>query len=129
MFTIDQIKDAHSKVKSGADFPAYVQALIQLGVSGYETYVSDGHSIYFGKDGFTLISPAKYSPLEISGTGNHESFKSDLKDHQQGKTDYPTFCRLSAEAGVHRWVVDLSKMTCTYFDKSGNVLLTEIIPG
>jgi hypothetical protein len=28
MFTITQIKEAHSKVKSGADFPAYIQGLI-----------------------------------------------------------------------------------------------------
>ena len=27
MFTLDQIKEAHAKVKSGADFPGYVQEL------------------------------------------------------------------------------------------------------
>jgi hypothetical protein len=27
MFTIDQVKEAHSKVKSGADFPKYIKAL------------------------------------------------------------------------------------------------------
>lgn len=32
MFTIQQIKDAHSKVKSGADFPAYIQDIKKLGV-------------------------------------------------------------------------------------------------
>ena len=33
MFTIQQIKDAHSKVKSGADFPKYMQDIIALGVT------------------------------------------------------------------------------------------------
>ena len=33
MFTIEQIKNAHAKVKSGADFPTYVQNLIKLGVT------------------------------------------------------------------------------------------------
>ena len=33
MFTIQQIKDAHSKVKSGADFPQYMQDIIALGVT------------------------------------------------------------------------------------------------
>jgi hypothetical protein len=47
MFTIEQIKAAHSKVKSGTDFPAYVQELIALGVTGYETYVADGHTGLF----------------------------------------------------------------------------------
>ena len=45
MFTIDQIKEAHSKVKSGADFPQYVQDLIKLGVIHYTTYVRDGHTV------------------------------------------------------------------------------------
>ena len=30
MFTIAQIKEAHDKVKSGADFPKYIQDLINL---------------------------------------------------------------------------------------------------
>ena len=41
MFTLEQIKSAHSKVKSGADFPNYVQDIIKLGVIFYETHVSD----------------------------------------------------------------------------------------
>ena len=38
MFTIQQIKEAHSKVKSGADFPKYVHDIIALGVTSYETF-------------------------------------------------------------------------------------------
>lgn len=41
MFTIEQIKAAHSKVKSGADFPSYIREIKQLGVTGYEVSVSD----------------------------------------------------------------------------------------
>lgn len=33
MFTVEQIKTAHSKVKSGADFPAYIQDIKKLGVT------------------------------------------------------------------------------------------------
>jgi hypothetical protein len=39
MFAIEQIKAAHSKVKSGADFLNYVQDLIKLGITSYETLV------------------------------------------------------------------------------------------
>lgn len=35
MFTLDQIREAHVKVKSGADFPHYIQDLIVLGVQKY----------------------------------------------------------------------------------------------
>ena len=105
MFTIDQIKAAHLKVKSGADFPIYVQDLIRLGVTYYETYVSDGHTDYSGKDDYKTSSPAKYGLLEIEGQGNIEQFKFDLKVHQQGKTDYATFCKDCAKSGVEKWAV------------------------
>lgn len=40
MFTIEQIQQAHSKVKSGADLPAYIRGLKQMGVLHYETFVT-----------------------------------------------------------------------------------------
>lgn len=49
MFAIEQIKTAHSKVKSGADFLNYVQDLIKLGITSYETLVADGKTTYFGQ--------------------------------------------------------------------------------
>jgi hypothetical protein len=33
MFTIEQIKQAHNKVKSGADFPKYIQEIKKLGMA------------------------------------------------------------------------------------------------
>ena len=128
MFTVEQIKAAHSKVKSGADFPQYVQDLIQLGVTFYQTYVTDGHTDYFGKDDYKTTSPAKYGPLAIAEESNNESFQKDLKAHQQGASDYLTFCSQCAAYGVEKWSVCMDKMTCTYYDKAGNVLLVEEIP-
>ena len=128
MFTIDQIKSAHSKVKSGADFPRYIQDLIHLGIECYSTYVVDGHSEYFGKDGYEVKSDAKYPVLKVSENSNSEKFKSYLKLHQQGQTDYMTFCKHSAEAGVEMWMIDVKEMTCTYYDLAGNKMLEEKIP-
>ena len=128
MFTIDQIQAAHSKVKSGADFPAYVQDLIQLGVSGYETYVSDGHTVYYGKNPFSIRSGAKYEALLIAGQSNKAQFLKDLNAHQQGKTSFPVFCNDCAKSGIEKWIVDMNKMTCTYYDKAGEEMLVETIP-
>lgn len=128
MFTIDQIKAAHSKVKSGADFPKYIHDLISLGVISYHTYVIDGHAEYYGKDGYQIKSDAKYSGLNVSEKSNVEMFINRLKAHQQGQTDYLTFCNDSANNGVEKWVVDTRKMTCSYYDKSRNVILEEQIP-
>lgn len=128
MFTIEEIKAAHSKVKSGADFPAYVQDLISLGVTHYETFVSDGHTDYFGTEDYNKSAPSKYETLAVAAESNIPQFQQDLKDHQQGKTDYSTFCNDCATSGVEKWVVDMDKMTCIYYDKQGNEMLAEAIP-
>ncbi|MBK6984682.1 MAG: DUF1398 family protein [Bacteroidetes bacterium] len=128
MFTIDQIKAAHSKVKSGADFPKYIQDLIGLGVEAYSTYVIDGHAEYFGKNGYQIKSDAKYADLNIAEKSDSQIFINRLKFHQQGQSDYMTFCNDSAKAGVEKWIVDTRKMTCTYYDLAGNRMLEEQIP-
>jgi uncharacterized protein YbcV (DUF1398 family) len=128
MFTVEQIKAAHSKVKSGADFPAYIQEIKLLGITHYECYVSDGHIDYHGTDNYTAKVPSKYSILTIAETPNAEQFKADLKAHQQGKTDYLIFCNDCAKSGIEKWVVCMDKMTCTYFDKAGKEILAEVIP-
>lgn len=128
MFTIYQIKEAHSKVKSGADFPSYVQDLIKLGVIKYESYVSDGHTLYHGNGGFQVQSDARYPTLTIAEHSNKIQFQKDLKDHQQGKTTYLTFCGDCATSGVEKWIVDMHKMSCTYYDKAGKEIVVETIP-
>lgn len=128
MFTIAQIKLAHAKVKSGADFPAYISEIKALGVAGYDNFVSDGANVYFGA-GIQVSSDPKYDSLTISANPSVDALKSALKIHQEGQTDYLTFCRQSADAGVEKWTVDILTMTCSYFDRNGNVMVVEVIPG
>lgn len=129
MFTIEQINAAHAAVKTGADFPAYIQAIKQLGVVVFETWVFDSHTEYYGRDDYRTASPSMYEPLTIADHAAAEQFKHYLKIHQQGETDYLTFCRHCAETGIEKWIVTLDAMTCTYYDKAGNEILVESIPG
>jgi len=128
MFTVEQIKTAHSKVKSGADFPAYIQDIKKIGVTYYETFVTDGHTDYYGENKYKTTSPARYEPVAIADTVDAEQFKKDLKEHQQGKTDYPTFIKMCATFGIEKWNVCMDKMTCTYYDRKGSEILVEEIP-
>jgi len=128
MFTVEQIKAAHSKVKSGADFPAYIQEIKEMGVTHYESYVIDGHIDYHGTKHHSAHVPAKYDALAISNSADAEQFKADLKAHQRGETDYLTFIKMCATFGIEKWKVSIAKMTCTYFDKAGNEILVEEIP-
>ena len=128
MFTVEQIEKYHEKVKSGADFPGYIQEIKQLGVIAFETWVNDSHTNYFGKKEYQQKSKPLYDVLTISENSDKEKFNDYLKIHQQGKTDYNTFCNHCAETGIEKWVASLDKMTCTYFDKHGNEILEEKIP-
>mgnify|MGYP000993594209 CR=1 FL=1 len=128
MFTLDQINEAHSKVRSGADFPQYIKDLLSLGVLKYSICVCDGHAEYIGKEDYSIHSKAEYPILHIASEIDSGNFKYHLKAHQQGETDYLTFCRNSAEAGVNKWTVDILAKTCTYYDRSGNLVLEEKIP-
>lgn len=128
MFTAEQIQAAHRKVKSGADFPAYVQEIKGLGVTHYEAYVSDGHIDYHGDNQHTATVPAKYAPLTIAASPNYPLFKAELVAHQQGKTDFMTFITMCAGTGIEKWAICMDKMTCTYYDLAGNEVLVEVIP-
>ena len=122
-------QDAYAKVKSGADFPTYVQNLIKLGVTRYETYVADGQTHYIGKNKVTVQSKPKYDTLAVADTSDKIQFVNDLRNHQKGNTNYPTFCSDCAKSGIVKWVVNTETMTCTYYDKLGTEMLIENIPG
>ena len=128
MFTLEQISNAHRQVKSGADFPNYIQALKKLGVIRYITFVEDGHTEFDGTEGFQLRSEPRYEALAISKNTDKSRFISNLKIHQDGKTNYMRFCQDCAEAGIINWVVRLEEMTCTYYGTSGDEVLVEAIP-
>lgn len=128
MFTLEQVKTIHSQVKSGADFPQYVQNLKAIGLAKYHLFVADGHGEYVGTEGATLTSPATDALLTITPTGSAEQLTQALAMHQQGHTDYSTFRRQAAEAGVEKWTVDAHALTCIYYDQQGNALVTEAIP-
>ncbi|MBT1686825.1 DUF1398 domain-containing protein [Dawidia soli] len=128
MFTLEQINAAHAKVKSGADFPRYFEELKGMGIAWYETSVADGHTVYHGADGYKTTSPARYALRAIAGVANPRQFQTDLRAHQQGKTDYFTFCGQCAAQGVGQWIVRMDLHTCTYYDRHANEVLTEEIP-
>lgn len=128
MFTIEQIELAHEKVKSGADFPKYIGEIKKIGVTAFETWVSDSHTEYFGNNGYRTTSQPQYKDLTISNGSDQEKFIHYLKIYQQGETDYFTFCKHCAETGIEKWVVCLEKMTCIYYDKAGKEILVEIVP-
>src|ERR1700742_4460638 len=128
MFTVEQIKAAHSKVKSGADFPKYVQEIKALGLVRYEYLLADGRTIYYGGNNYRTEGPAIYPEKEINPVSSASALEHIIRLHQQGKSDLLTFCQQAADAGVHHWEVNTQTMLCTYFDSNNQNMLAEPIP-
>lgn len=128
MFTVELIQEEHAKIKSGADFPIYIQNIKQLGVNAFETWVIDSHTEYLGDDGYQTKSEPMFDELFVADKSDKDHFSHYLKIHQQGEIDHNTFCRHCAETGIEKWFASLEEMTCTYFDKAGNTILVEQIP-
>lgn len=127
MFTLKDISEAHASVKTWADFPRYARTITEMGVTAYDTYVSDGHAVYFGNPD-PLPSPPKYENLQVAPDANKEHFIERLRVHQNGGSDYMTFCQDCAQNGVEKWTLDMKAGTCTYFDTKGQVLIVEHFP-
>lgn len=90
--------------------------------------MNDSHTIYSGNNNFKTNSLPQYDTLQISDEVKSGEFIQKLKSHQKGETDYYTFCKNCADSGIEKWIVNLDKMTCTYYDKSNNEILVEKIP-
>src|SRR5689334_1975095 len=103
MFTIEQIDDIHARLGNAETLADYVRALHAIGVEKYDSYLTDGHSEYFGKQGHKVSSPAVHDKLSIADTSNKEIFLEDLKLHEQGKTAYVEMSRGLADSGIEKW--------------------------
>lgn len=128
MFTLQAMMAAHAKVKSGADFPAYVQEIKHLGLLHYDFQVRDGQTEYYGANGFQINSEPIYTEKTISAKAFPAELEQIITEHQQGKSDFLTLCGQVAAAGVAKWKVDTQTMLCTYYDLEGQAIMAEPIP-
>lgn len=128
MFTKDQIFTAQAKVKSGADYPNLIQDLKAIGVRSYDHIVSDHSNMFYGDNGHSVVISHSQPSIPVAAEPSSQKLRHSLSIHQQGKTDYPTFCVQAGEAGVSKWVSDLQKMTVTYKGIAGGDILIEPIP-
>lgn len=103
MFTIENIRAAESKIKTGADFPQFIKEIKEMGVKRNDVCVSNGLSIYFDdEDNAQQVSPEGYPTLIINDESSADKLAQALKIHQQSETDYFAFCKQSEYAGVEK---------------------------
>ncbi len=127
MFTLEQINDIHDRLGEAETLLAYVRALHALGVETYESYLTDGHSEYFGEGGQNVTSPPAHEKMSIAETSSREKFLKHLKLHEQGETSYVEMSQGLAESGIEKWTVDTGKATMIFYDRAGSEMLVENI--
>jgi len=57
MFTLEQINHIHDQLGNAETLSEYLEALKKIGVETYDSFITDGHSEYFGKSGHKVVSP------------------------------------------------------------------------
>jgi uncharacterized protein YbcV (DUF1398 family) len=127
MFTFEQINDIHDRLGNAETLAQYLEALKNIGVDKYDSFITDGHSEYFGKDGHKVVSPPVHEKFSIAETSNRESFLKHLDLHNQRTTSYLEMSKGLADSGIEKWTFDTNKMTITYYGKDGNEILVESI--
>lgn len=127
MFTLEQIDDIHHRFGNADTLSQYLEALKNIGVDKYDSFITDGHSEYFGKHGHKVVSPPVHEKLSIAETCNRESFLKHLYLHTQGKTNYLEMSKGLADSGIEKWTFDTNKMTIAYYDTVGTEILIEAI--
>ena len=86
-----------------------MRALNSLGVETCDSYLTDGHSEYFGIDGYTVKSPAAHEKLSIAETSRREEFIEHLNLHNQHATTYLEMSKGLAASGIEKWMVEAGK--------------------
>jgi len=127
MFTLEQITDIHDRLGDRQTLGSYLSALRDIGVATYDSYITDGHSEYFGANGQRLVGPAFHDTFVISDSCDKEQFLQYMQQVEQGGIGYEEMSRALADNGVEKWTFDTEKLTITYLDKAGNALLSEIV--
>jgi uncharacterized protein YbcV (DUF1398 family) len=125
MFTFDQINDVHDQFGKANTLFQYAQALNALGVIYVNSYVTDGRSEYFGKDGYVVKSPTHHKTFTVAEKSSEETFHKYMQLAKEGQLGYVKMSKGFAESGVEMWRIDTEKATLTYYDKSGKQLLVE----
>ena len=125
MFTLEQITDIHDRLGSKETLGDYLRALRDIGIEAYDSYVADGHSEYFGRDGQRLIGPPFHETFAIAGTCDKDGFSRYLRQVAQGGVGYVEMSKAFAGHGVEKWTFHTEELTITYVDKGGDVLLAE----
>lgn len=126
-FSLAAIQEAHSKF-TGVDFPKLIKEFQRMGMVKNSFNLQNGVVAYEHQEGEQIIVQSAAVDVPIPAVSSSTTALDVLKRHQAGETDFLTFCREIAGAGVYKWVSDMEKMTCSYYNLHNDAVVVENIP-
>lgn len=126
-FTSKSIHEAH-KLYTGPDFPKLIKEFRLMGMITNSYNLETGIVSYVNETGECIEEKGIEVEFTIEENSFYDKALDALKRNQEGVSDFPTFCIEIARAGIYKWVSDLEKMTCSYYDKKETILISEDIP-
>lgn len=127
MSGVPSIESCFESVKSGSDFSSFISILLGNGVACYFHYVSTGNIIFVKHSGETVMLKNERKLLSVQNEFDSDKVKFIVKQHFRGQVSYADYCKQLADAGVAKWVVDLSEMARCYYSKRNEVIYSEAI--
>ncbi len=125
MVTLADLDLLHQQLGRADTLDAYCRALADLGVTGYDSHVVDGRTVFRTTEGDELVTPAHHDLIEIATEPDHAAVRATLSRADAGEIGYVEMSELLGAAGLERWSVDTRRLVMTYVDVLGVTVLTE----
>ncbi|HCY8359358.1 TPA: DUF1398 family protein [Staphylococcus aureus] len=126
-FTLSEIQQAHQQF-TGVDFPKLFKAFKDMVMTYNIVNIQDGTATYVHQSEDDIVTLSVKSNHPVAPSSNQSIVQDVLTRHQQGQTDFETFCNEMAEAGIYKWHIDIQAGTCTYIDLKEQAIISELIP-
>lgn len=126
-FKLSPIQQAHQQF-TGVDFPKLFKAFKDMGMTYNIVNIQDGTATYVHQSEDDIVTSSVKSNHPVAPSSNQSIVQDVLTRHQQGQTDFETFCDEMAQAGIYKWHIDIQAGTCTYIDLQEQAIISELIP-
>ncbi|HCU6926287.1 TPA: DUF1398 family protein [Staphylococcus aureus] len=126
-FKLSAIQQAHQQF-TGVDFPKLFKAFKDMGMTYNIVNIQDGTATYVHQSEDDIVTSSVKSNHPVAPSSNQSIVQDVLTRHQQGQTDFETFCDEMAQSGIYKWHIDIQAGTCTYIDLQEQAIISELIP-
>lgn len=125
----DKIKNVYKQAAANTwTYPQLFSALKATGVRSYSVDVLH-HKIEYRTDTETITEPGPDGWALTAGAFNEADVIKAIRRAQRRETDYPTFLKEIAAAGIPKYYVDMAECTVNYSGSNPKDKYVEKVPG